>query len=354
MKITKLVPKIVYGPGVFENLKELLDELFQLYNGYVVYIIDSVHQKTGLKERLKQRDIDVVINADVSLYEPKTSYVDEIRDKILLEKKGELPIVVVGIGGGSVMDISKAVSVILTNKGSSADYQGWDLVKERTIPKVGVPTLSGTGAEATRTAILTSAEKKFGINSEQSMFNAVLLDPDLLKTVEPEQEFYTAMDCFIHCVESLEGSFINELGRIFASSAKKSVIDFFLKEKNYGKLMIASYLGGCSIANSEVGVCHALSYGLSLVFGYRHGIANCIVFNQLEEFYGSDVKIFREMMNKSNIELPLNIMKDATPEMMEKMVQMTLKMERPLTSALGENWQDILTRDKIIELYKKM
>ncbi len=49
--------------------------------------------------------------------------------------------------------------------------------------------------------------------------------------------------------------------------------------------MVASYLGGLSVANSEVGVCHALSYGISLVLGYHHGIANCIVFNQLEEYY---------------------------------------------------------------------
>ena len=354
MKITKLVPKIIYGDNTFKNLKESLNELFQLSNGYLVYIIDSIHQKTGLRKRLEERDIDIVIDADVSLHEPKTSYVDEIRDKILLEKKGELPVVVVGIGGGSVMDIAKAVSVILTNKGSSADYQGWDLVKEKAIPKIGVPTLSGTGAEATRTALLTSAKKKLGINSNQSMFNAILLDPSLLKTVDPQQEFYTAMDCFIHCVESLNGSFIDDLGKVFASSAKKSVIDFFLKEKNYGKLMIASYLGGCSVTNSETGVCHPLSHAISLVLGHRHGLANCIVFNQLEEFYGEDVRMFKKILDKNNIKLPKNIIKNVTPKMMEKMIEATLKMEKPLTSALGENWRGVLTRDKIIELYKKM
>ncbi len=354
MKITKLVPKIIYGDGTFKNLKESLNELFQLSNGYLVYIIDSVHQKTGLRKRLKERDIDVVIDADISLHEPKTSYVDEIRDKILLEKKDELPVIIVGIGGGSVMDIAKAVSIILTNKGSSTDYQGWDLVKEKAIPKIGVPTLSGTGTEATRTTILTSAEKKLGINSDQSMFNAVLLDPSLLKTVNPQQEFYTAMDCFIHCVESLDGSFIDELGRVFASSAKKLAMDFFLKEKNYGKLMIASYLGGCAITNSETGVCHPLSHAMGLVLGCRHGLATCVVFNQLEEFYGNDVRIFKEMLDKNNIKLPEKITKNVTPEMMERMIEATLNAERPLTNALGKNWRDILTRDKIIKLYKKM
>ena len=186
------------------------------------------------------------------------------------------------------------------------------------------------------------------------MLDAIIMDPELLKTVEPQQEFYTGMDCFIHCVESLSGSFIDELGRSFASKAKEWVASFFLKEKNYDQLMVASYLGGCSIANSEVGVCHALSYGISLVLDYRHGMANSIVFNQLSEFYKDDVATFKSMMKKNNIELPKNVTKDVTPEMMERMIAMTLKMGRPLTSALGENWQKILTRDKIIELYKRM
>ncbi|MFA5878120.1 MAG: iron-containing alcohol dehydrogenase family protein [Candidatus Staskawiczbacteria bacterium] len=354
MKITKLVPKIIYRVGAFSGLEEILKELFPVGSGYLVYIIDSVHQRTGVRAKLPKKEKDLIIDVDVSEHEPRTSQIDEIRDKILTEKKGEMPIVIVGIGGGSTMDIAKAVSVVLTNKGSVTDYQGWDLVKEKSLPKVGIPTLSGTGAEATRTAVLTSPDKKMGINSEQSMFDAIVMDPELLKTVDRNQEFFSAMDCFIHCVESLGGSFIDDLGRSFASVAKKMTVDFFLKEKNYGELMVASYLGGCSIANSEVGVCHALSYGISLVLGYRHGVANCVVFNQLEEFYGPDVKIFKNIVRKHRIELPKNITKGITEEMLNKMIEMTYKMDRPLTSALGKDWKNILTREKITNLYEKM
>ncbi|MFH1894578.1 MAG: iron-containing alcohol dehydrogenase family protein [Patescibacteria group bacterium] len=354
MRITKLVPRIIFGKGGFGELETLLSQLSPLSAGYAVYLIDSVHEKTGLRNRLKSRDTDLVIDVDISLHEPKTNQIDEIRDKILSEKKNILPAVVVGIGGGSVMDIAKAVSVMLTNKGSSSEYQGWELVKEKAVAKVGIPTLSGTGAEASRTAVLTGPEKKMGINSDQSMFDAIVMDSELLGTVDPLQEFYAGMDCFIHCAESLSGSFIDELGKSFALRSKKLVTDFFLKEKNYDQLMVASYLGGCSIANSEVGVCHALSYGISLVLNYRHGMANSVVFNQLGEFYQEDVNIFREMMAKNNIKLPQNVTKDVTPEMMEKMIQMTLRMEKPLTNALGTGWRDILTREKIIELYRKM
>ena len=101
-------------------------------------------------------------------------------------------------------------------------------------------SVSGTGAEATRTAVLTGPVKKLGINSDQSIYDAVLMDPELLSTVPAEQEFYTAMDCFIHCVESLNGSLINEIGKGFASKSKEMMESFFLREKNYGELMVAS------------------------------------------------------------------------------------------------------------------
>jgi len=349
-----MVPKIVFGTGKFNELDEIIKQIFDINSGYIVFLIDSVHQKTGIKNRLKFSQEDLVLDVDVSLHEPTTQQVDKISGQILSAKNNVLPALIVGIGGGSVMDIAKAVSVLLTNNGLSADYQGWDLPKERAILKLAIPTISGTGSEATRTAVLTSPTKKQGINSDQSIFDAAVLDPELIKTVDSPQEFFTGMDCYIHCVESLKGSFINEFGRSFAEPAKKNVEEFFLKEKNYEKLMMASFLGGCSVASSEVGICHALSYGVSLVFGYRHGLANCIVFNQLEEFYPEEVKIFKLMLEKNNIKLPENITKNATVEMFDKMINMTLVMEKPLTNALGQDWKNILTRDKIIELYKKM
>ncbi len=354
MKIMKMVPRVIFGEGAFNNLEEILKNRFDLSVGYVVYLLDSVHRQTGLRDRIKVREMDMVLDVDVSKNEPKTGEIDAIRDKILSAKNNKLPMVVVGIGGGSAMDTAKAVSVVLTNSGSSTEYQGWDLPKNPAVPKVGVPTLSGTGSEATRTAVLTGSEKKMGINSDESIFDVILLDPDLIKTVDRSQEFYTGMDCFVHCVESLSGSFINEIGRSFASAAKSRAVDFFSKGRNYENLMTASYLGGCSIAMSEVGICHALSYGLSLVLGFRHGLAVCLAFNQLGDYYGEDVKTFKEIMAANNIQLPTRVTSQVTPEMMDKMVEMTLRMEKPLINALGDKWREILTRDKIIELYKQM
>ncbi len=354
MKITRFIPSILFGEKRFDDLNGFIDQLFPNRQAYCVYLIDSVHRKTGLRERLRPGAQDLVMEFEASLHEPKTGDVDTIRDEILRGKGKELPRVVIGIGGGSTMDVAKAISVMLTNPGSSADYQGWDLVKNKPVPKIAVPTLSGTGAEATRTAVLTGPVRKLGINSDFSIYDAVLLDPELLKTVPADQELYTGMDNFIHCVESLHGSAMNPMGRPFALQAKAATENFFLKEKNYAELMVGSFLGGCSIANSSVGVCHALSYGIAFILGYRHGIANSIVFNQLEEFYGEDVLKLRRMLERHHVKLPSGVTRSVTGEQLERMIQLTYMLERDLISALGPEFKKVLTPEKITRLYEKM
>ena len=335
-------------------MNSFIDQAFPNKNQYTVYVIDSIHQETGLRKRLAPGSRDMVIEFNASDHEPKTADVDKVRDDILAEKAGELPRVIVGIGGGATIDVAKAVSVMLTNPGSSVDYQGWDLPKHPSVPKIGVPTLAGTGAEATRTAVLSGPVRKLGINSDYSICNGALLDPTLLRTVPADQEFYTGMDNFIHCVEASSGSAMNDMGRPFAIQAKESTENFFLKEKNYGEFMVGSFLGGCSIANSSVGICHALSYGIAFIRGYRHGIANSIVFNHLEEFYGKDVMTFRKMMEKHHIELPQGVTRGLSPEQLNKMVELAYMLEKDLISALGPDFKKILTPDKILSIYEKM
>jgi 3-deoxy-alpha-D-manno-octulosonate 8-oxidase len=354
MKITRFVPKVLFGQKTFNDLNAYIDECFPDNDQYTVYVIDSVQRTTGLYDRLQPADRDLVMEFDASDREPKTGDIDAICAAIVKDKGGTLPRVVVGIGGGGTMDVAKAVSILLTNPGSAADYQGWDLVQNAAIPKIAVPTLSGTGAEATRTAVLTGPVKKLGINSNYSLYDAILLDPELLKTVPAEQEFYTGMDNFIHCVEASHGSAMNAMGRPFARQAKSIVEDFFLKEKNYDDYMVASLLGGCSIANSSVGICHALSYGIAFILGYRHGIANSIVFNYLEEYYGADVVKFQQMVEKHNIQIPTGVTQGLTSDQMDKMIELTYMLERDLISALGPDFKKILTPEKIVSLYEKM
>ena len=160
-----------------------------------------------------------------------------------------VPATIVGFGGGITLDTAKAIANLLTNPGSAADYQGWDLVKNPAVHKIGVPTISGTGSEATRTCVMTNTETgvKLGMNSDFTVFDQMVLDPDLTATVPRSQYFYTGMDAYIHCIEALAGSYRNAVGDAYSRETVNLCRQVFLGEDMMSadareQLMVASYL----------------------------------------------------------------------------------------------------------------
>ena len=351
----KLVGYVIYGRGSFNQLDEIITP-HRKANAPMVFLVDHFFEGKELPNRIPVRGNDKIIFVDVT-YEPKTTYVDSLA-KQLKEEFGTIS-GVVGIGGGSTMDLAKAVSLMMNNPGSSADYQGWDLVKNAGVYKVGIPTLSGTGAEVSRTTVLTGPTKKLGMNSDFTPFDQIVLDPELTANAPANQRFYTGMDCYIHCIESLEGTYLNEFSKSYGEKALGLCRDVFVHKNNWDadcddKLMMASYAGGMSIAYSQVGVAHAVSYGLSYLLGTKHGIGNCIVMNHLQEYYPDGVKEFKYMVEKNNIEIPTGICKNLSDDDFEKMINVSLGMKPLWENALGKDWEKIMTKEKLRTLYKKL
>jgi len=209
------------------------------------------------------------------------------------------------------------------------------------------------------TAVLTGPVKKLGIKCEYTMFDQIILDPNLIADAPIEQRFYTGMDSYIHCVESLTGTKNNAFSMAFGEKALELCKDIFLdpftsREEADDKLMIASYMGGLSLTYSEVGVCHALSYGLSFVFGTRHGIANCIAFDKLEEVYGEGVIHFRRMLSLNSVTLPKDLAKDWTEDEISKMADVAYALEHMWIHAYGNDWKEKVNKEKIMNWYKMM
>lgn len=352
-----MVPKVVYGSDSFDQLSSILAPQRKDKSPFI-YLVDDVFKgNEALINRMNLRFNDKLIFVS-SEEEPKTEQVDTIVKNIKNEFHSR-PSGIIGIGGGSILDLAKAISIMLTNKGSASDYQGWDLVKNKAIYHVGIPTISGTGAEVSRTTVLTGPEKKLGINSDFTPFDQVILDPNLTIGVPKDQWFYTGMDCFIHCVESLNGTFLNEFSKSYGEKAFDLCKQIFLDtsisdEASREKLMMASWHGGMSIAYSQVGVAHAMSYGLGYVLGTKHGVGNCIVFDHLMEYYPEGVTLFKEMRSLHQVELPQGICKNLTETQMETMIDIALSLVPLWENALGSDWESIMTRDKVRELYKKM
>lgn len=354
----KNIDKVTYGRGAFNQLAETVEPIRTQNKNYFVYVVDNYFKGKPLSNRLQNKPEDLIYYIDVDPHEPTTEQIDALRDEIL-SKKG-LPSGVIGIGGGSIMDIAKALSLMLTNEGSSTLYQGLNLIKKAGVYHLGVPTISGTGAEVSMTAVLTGPEKKLGLKCDWTVFNQVILDPELISSVPTDWWFYTGMDTYIHCIESHNGIRNNAFSLAYGDKALDLCREVYLADKsgqtpeNDDKLMVASLMGGLSLTYSEVGVCHAISYGLSKILGTRHCYANCIIFQHLSDIYPQGVSEFKKMIAKHNIGLPQNLSKNWDDSTITAMATVSYNLPFMWNHAFGDNYKEIATMDYIKNLFKRL
>ena len=355
---SKNILNYMFGKGAIDNLESILKNR-KSENNYVVYYIDEYFKNSELVSKLPIQNVDEIFFVQTK-DEPKTQFINKFRD-LLVDKNKNNPKAIVAIGGGATLDTGKAVANLLTNPGNAEDYQGWDLVENPGIFKIGIPTISGTGAEASRTCVMTNAKSglKLGMNSDFTIYDQLILDPDLTKSAPREQYFYTGMDTYIHSFESLSGRYRNAIGDAYAKQAITLCKEVFLSndmmsDENREKLMIASYFGGCAIANSFVGVVHPFSAGLSVVLGTHHCVGNCITMNAMGEFYPKEYKEFFEMAKKQGIEIPKGTGANLSNETYLALYNSTVIHEKPLSNALGDSFKAQLTLEKVTTIFKRM
>jgi len=354
----KNIEKIVYGRGSFGSMERILSEKRNDNGRFFFFLVDQFFKGKELESRIPAESEDSVQFINVDPEEPTTDQVDRLRDEIL-HTKG-IPAAVIGIGGGSVMDLAKAVSLMFTNPGSSKLYQGLNLIRFPGIYHLGVPTISGTGAEVSMTAVLTGPEKKLGLKCDWTVFNQVILDPELIASVPQDKWLYTGMDTYIHCIESENGILNNAFSHAYAEQSLKLCREIYLGEQaghtadNDDKLMVASLMGGLSLTYSEVGVCHALSYGLSKIFGEKHCYANCLAFQHLQDYYPEGVAEFKRMLVKHQVSLPQGLSKKWKEEEITSMAHVAYNLTHMWNHAIGPHWKEKITIDSIKELYKRM
>jgi alcohol dehydrogenase class IV len=189
---------------------------------------------------------------------------------------------IIGIGGGSVIDTAKAVSIIAPNGGTVQDYwEGRDFT-EASIPYIAVPTTSGTGAEITKNAVITSADHAFkkSIRSELMIPNLALVDPLLTLSMPPEVTADTGLDAL---VQNLEAYTSRNAGPVTDTLAHRGIElsgEYLLRAYKDGSdveareaLSLASLFGGITLANAGLGLSHGLAHPLGIGYGLAHGRA---------------------------------------------------------------------------------
>jgi 3-deoxy-alpha-D-manno-octulosonate 8-oxidase len=360
----KYVDNFVFGEGSFQNIKKIIEKRQEIHKQdglsqlFIFYFDAYFKGQSDIINKCKLIN-NVEIKFIDSSIEPTTSLIDNLRDDLFLLP--DLPSGLVAVGGGNTLDTVKAVSNLLNNDGNAEDYQGWDLVKNPGVYKIGVPTVSGTGAESSRTCILINEKTglKLGMNSNFTMFDSLILDPDLTVSVPKDIFFFTISDAFFHSMEPLSGKLRNSIADAYAFMAKKLCEEIFSLDDiqssiGRSKAMLASYFGGIAIANSMTALVHPFSTGLSVVLKTPHTLANCLVLIAMEEFYPEERKIMLSALNKHDILLPKGLCNNLDEGKFESLYKSTIVHEKPLINGLGKGFKKILTREKVREIFERI
>lgn len=364
MKNIKEIPHYLFGSGGLSRLSSFLTERRDrrapgMQAGAVI-LVDEYFERHPQCLATAQLDASDHLRYISTAEEPTTDGIDRLMTELRAAGVTQ-PCAVVGIGGGITLDTAKAVANLFTNPGAAADYQGWDLVKNPGVFKIGIPTISGTGAESSRTCVMTNSRTglKLGMNSDHTLFDQLILDPVLTATVDRNQYFFTGMDTYIHGIESLAGSYRNAIGDTLSETSIALCRKVFLggdmmSDENREQLMVASFLGGRAIATGFVGVVHPMSAALSVVLGTHHCVANCITMTAMDEFYPGQCREFREMVAAQGVTIPRGLGAGLSDDHYARMFAAASLHEKPLTNALGPGFREILTPERMTGLFRQM
>ena len=290
LRSTLLMPKsIIFGTNTIEELPKLAKSFGERVA--LVYGGRSFSQ-SGTRERLMEifeKDrIDVHEIGGVP-HDPDENLVD----KTVSAVRDIKPHFIVGIGGGSVIDTAKAASIIATNGGKVRDYWEGKQFTEPSIPYIAVPTTSGTGAEVTKNAVISSDDRTFkrSIRSELMVPDIALVDPSLTLSLPPRTTADTGLDALIQNIEAytsknsgpITDTFAHkgiELAGRYLVTAYRDPGDLEAREA----LSLSSLYGGITLLNAGLGLAHGLSHPIGIRFGVPHGRACALVMPKVIEY----------------------------------------------------------------------
>lgn len=281
--------KILFGADSVKQLSDLVAEL----GGSRVFLVAD----PGLKHAGIVSHVSAILDTakiPYTLYDKVTPEPGlKLADQGLKLAKKNKADCVVGVGGGSALDIAKAISILLTNDGKAEDYLGLGKIKLKGVPKIMIPTTAGTGAEVTFTAVFVNEKtnSKGGMNGDPLYPDAAILDPKLTLSLPSHVTAATGIDAFTHALEAFVSTQAHVISDIYALEAIDLISNNLrLAYANPANLearsamLLGSLLGGKALATAGVGLVHAMAYPLGGMFNTAHGLANAVLLPYVVEY----------------------------------------------------------------------
>lgn len=280
---------ITFGRGAIGRLPEILRN-YGINNIMVVY--DNGVKAAGIAdkvlEQIEKTGISYIV-FDRVIPNPTNEVVEEAAALAKDKKVGGF----VAVGGGSSIDLAKAVNVLMTNPGTIGQYGGMNMVKNACLPFIAIPTTAGTSSEITNVSALIDTEKviKYVVIDNHIVPTDVIADPDFTRTVPAGVTAATGMDAITHAVESYisnEATPLTEYNslkglQILYENLPKAVSDGSDMDARE-QMMLGCIITGFGFSNANLGLVHGIAHTLSAHFGLAHGMANATVLPYVMEY----------------------------------------------------------------------
>jgi len=279
--------KLVFGKGTLGNLPA---EILQmgLKKVFILTIEPLISNLQDLLSTLENAGMAVAVDTSI-VQEPTFADFQNLMQKASPYN----PDVVVGIGGGSVLDVAKLVAAQLENSQSLAEIVGIGLLKGRRKKLICLPATSGTGSEVSPNAILVddADNQKKGIISPFLVPDVVYVDPLLTMSVPPQITAATGLDALTHCLEAYTNKFAQPFIDMYAYEGMRLIaanivaaVQSGADEEARTQVAMGSLLGGFCLGPVNTAGVHALSYPLGSMFHLAHGLSNALLLPYVMEF----------------------------------------------------------------------
>jgi alcohol dehydrogenase class IV len=277
-------PKFInYGPESTEEIDKILKKL-KINKVYLLCdpILKEIKAVEKVTTILEDNDVEYTISTNV-MAEPSVEKGNEIVEEV----REDQPDLIIGLGGGSTLDLAKAASLIAPQKGSIENYlnlTGDMTLGEVKIPNILMPSTSGTGAEVTDIAVFSTGDSKDAITDPLMIADYAIVDPFYSYSVPPKVAAASGVDAFTHAIESYTSTDATPVTEMMAKEAMGKIYhnirEAVWDKKNHAakdELSIGSMLAGMSFYNAGVGGVHALAYPLGGNFKIPHGESNAVL-----------------------------------------------------------------------------
>lgn len=282
---------IISGAHSLDQLSEHLHLVKKKIDSALI-VAQPALQRLGfidtLEKQLSEKGIKT-FTINYVMPEPTIQNIEDIYQDIA-DKEFDI---LIGIGGGSVLDATKLLSVLITNDYSIRDLLGGNQIEKEGIPTILIPSTSGTGSEVTPNSIVTVPEEelKVGIVSKYFLPKLVILDPMLTISLPKSITAATGMDAFTHSLESYISNKANPMSDMFALESIRLISSSILEAYHHGssieareKMLLGSMYGGMALTSAGTAAVHALAYPLGGKFNIPHGVANSMLLPHVMAF----------------------------------------------------------------------